>query len=495
MRKRYEDTELDHPLKELNSDFMWKTSKKQELKTRILIDIEKLESGEKNKDATNTKKGYTFNNRSIHSKRLSIAVVVCLVIGSTLFFTPALAVIQEVYDKIFTSEHIDDTGVRTAVNQGYGQALDETFYDKKHDITVHFEMVVMDDKETKLLLTYQSEQTNVQNYYLDLFEGDTSIYLVVEDERKKLKNVGWGSRYYDQKKNKVAEAISFESIKEYEGQNITLEIENLTVYDDNGSSTVPTIWPLDFTLDQSAISKRETVELNKDFSFRGETYKIKKVEFSALETRVIVTGSDTKIQTDESGMEYRIMSKLEQQLLNARKIDEKYGYTVDDKKSGVFLKSAGEKVAPIFSKGEVEGEKDEYIMIFGPVKDRQDSILEVGDVLKIPLTKDGKIEKLAEDSEKAYIDEVLAENGITAEPLTDNEKKEMDVYLEKFPKDFPINRTVIGKVKNHENTKVIEVTIQRSGVLSQSQALNPEEAEKARKENGLSFIPIFLNHD
>ncbi|MFB3170072.1 DUF4179 domain-containing protein [Neobacillus sp. 179-C4.2 HS] len=497
MKNRYEDTELDHPLKELNSDFMWKTSKKQELKKRILMDIENLESNERIKYATNSKKGNgsTFNKRSTFYKRFSLAIVVCLVIVSTLFFTPALAVIQDVYDKIFSSEHIDDTGVRTAVNQGYGQALDQSFYDKKHDITVHFEMVLMDDKETKLLLTYQSEKTDIQNYYLDIFEGDTSINLVVGDERKKLKNVGWGSRYYDRKENKVAEAISFESIKEYEGQNITLEIENLTIYDDNGSSKVPTIWPLSFTLDQSAISKRETVELNKNFSFRGETYKIKKVEFSALETRVVVTGSDTKVQTTEDGMQYKVMSKLEHQLLNARKIDGNYGYIVDDNKSGVFLKSASEKVAPIFSKGEVEGAKDEYIMIFGPVKDRQDSILEVGDDLKIPLTKDGKIEKQAEDSEKVYIDELLAENGFTAAPLTDDEMKEIDLYLETFPKDFPIDRTVIGKVKNHENSKVIEVTIQRSGILSEIQASNPEEAEKVRKERGFSFIPIFLNHD
>jgi hypothetical protein len=71
-------------------------------------------------------------------------------------------------------------------------------------------------------------------------------------------------------------------------------------------------------------------------------------------------------------MQYRVMSQLEHKLLNVRKIDENYGYFVEDKKSGVFLKSAGEKVEPIFSKGEVEGEEDEYIMIFAPVKDRQD---------------------------------------------------------------------------------------------------------------------------
>ncbi|MGM0904707.1 MAG: DUF4179 domain-containing protein [Bacillota bacterium] len=498
MKKHYEDTEFDHPLKKLNSDLMWDNTKKQELKNRILIDIEHLESKEKNNHSILSTQGNasTFTKRSIFYKRLSLALVVCLMIVSTLIFTPALAVIQGVYDKIFSSKHIDDTGVRTAINQGYGQALDQTFYDKQHDITVHFELVMMDDKETKLLLTYQSENTDLKNSYLDIFEGDTSINLIVGNERKKLKNVGWGSRYYDSKENKVAEAISFESINEYEGQNITLEIENLTIYDDNGTSTVHTIWPLSLKLDQSAISKRKTVELNKNFSFEGETYQIKNVEFSALETRVVVTGSDTKIQTDESGMQYRIMSKLEHKLLNARKIDEKYGYIVDDKKSGVFLKSAGEKVAPIFSKGEVEGEKDEYIMIFGPVKDPKDTILEVGDEIKIPLTGSGTIEKQAESSEKSKVDALLADHGFIAEHLSNDEKQEIDLYLEKFPKEFLIGRTVVGKVKNHKDSKVIEVTISKtSGVLGEVQAENPEVAEKVRKERGLSFIPIYLNND
>ncbi|PAK35219.1 DUF4179 domain-containing protein [Peribacillus simplex] len=321
-------------------------------------------------------------------KRFSITAAVSLIVVSTLTFTPVLAAIQEVYDKIFSSKHIDDKGVKTAIDLGHGQALDQTFYDEKHDITVHFESVMMDDKETKLLLTYQSKKTNLKNFYVDLFEGDSSINLIVGNEQKKsLDNVGWGSRYYDSKENKVAEALSFESIKQYEGQNIRLEIENLTIYDKNKKRNVQTIWPLGFKLDKSAISERETVAVNKDFVFEKVTYKIKQIEFSALETRVVVTGKDTKFMRDETGMKYRVMSKLEHQFLNARRFDKKYGYIVDDKKSGVFLKSAGEKVEPVFSKGEVEGEDDEYIMIFAPVKDRQDCILEVGNEIKIPLTK------------------------------------------------------------------------------------------------------------
>lgn len=298
------------------------------------------------------------------------------------------AALHQVHDKIFLSKHIDDAGVRSAIKLGLDQSVDRTFYDKEHDIKVHFESIMTDDKETKLLLTYQSKKTNLKNYYVDNFEGETSINLFVGNAQKKsLDCVGWGSRYYDSKENKVAKALSFESIKEYAGQDIRLEIENLTIYDNNKTLKVQTIWPLDLKLDKSTVLKREIVEINKEFDFEKESYKIKKVEFSPLETRVVVAGSDTKLQKDESGTQYRMMSKLEHQFLNVRKVNKKYGYSVDDKKSGVFLKSAGEKVEPIFSKGEVAGEDDEYVMIFAPVKNRQDCILEVGNDIKIPLTR------------------------------------------------------------------------------------------------------------
>jgi hypothetical protein len=322
-------------------------------------------------------------------KKILVASVVLL----TMLFCPLttqakqIREIKQSHDKIFMSKHIDDAGVRLAINQGLYQPVDRTFYDNKNDIKVYFESILTDDKETKLLLTFQSKKTNLKNYYVDNFEGDTKINLFVGNAQKKsLRCVGWGSRYYDSKENKVAKALSFESLKKYAGEKVQLEIENLTVYDSNNARKVQTIWPLDIKLDKSAILKREFREINKKFNFEKETYKIKKVEFSPLETRVVVIGSDTKLQMAENGSKYRVMSKLEHKLLNARKINKKYGYFVDDKKSGVFLKSAGEKVEPIFNKGEVEGTDDEYIMIFAPVKNRKDCVLEIGNDIKLPLT-------------------------------------------------------------------------------------------------------------
>lgn len=342
-----------------------------------LLDIEEQKVVVMPVSKTPPQKGGTY-------KRLAIVAVICVIAVTALTFTPALAAIQGFYDKLFSSEHIDDKGVRVAVDTGQGQILDQTFYDEKNDITVHFQSVLTDDKETKLLFTYQSEKTNLEHYYVDIFEGKSSINLIANGEKVKLDNVGWGSRYYDQKENKVAEALSFESIKKLEGQDIRLEIENLTIYTDTKTDSIATIWPLEFKLDQSAVSTRETVTLNKEFTFNNENYVIKQVEFSEMETRVVVTGSDTKLIT-ENGMTYKVMSQLEHQYLNARKIDKERGYYVNYSKPGVFLTSAGEKADPIFSKGEVEGGEDEYIMTFAPVKDRDDCILEVGEDLTIPL--------------------------------------------------------------------------------------------------------------
>ncbi|TMN22939.1 hypothetical protein [Lentibacillus cibarius] len=326
--------------------------------------------------------------KSIVYKRLSIVAVSFLLVASIFMFTPALAAVQEVYDKIFSSQHIDDAGVRKALTSGEGQALEQTYYDEARDITVNYETVLTDDKETKLLLTFQSDSTNLENYYIDLFEGVSSISLITENgEKKALDNVGWGSRYYNSEANQVAEALSFESIKKYEGQNIRLEIENLTLYEDNEKGKVETVWPLELNLEQSAISDRKVVEVNKEFTFNDITYTIRRVAFSALETRVVIAGSDTKVLTDENGMKYEVMSELEKQFLHAREISEEYGYTFNEEKSGVYIKSAGEQIVPVFSKGEVMAGEDEYVMTFAPVEDREDCILVVEENIEVPLTK------------------------------------------------------------------------------------------------------------
>lgn len=327
-------------------------------------------------------------------KRISVAAAVCILSVSVLSFTPALAAIQEMYDKIFSSNHIDDKGLQAVLEEGHGQAINQVYYDENTDITVEFQSILTDSKETKLLVIYQSDTTNLENYSIDIFEGKSEIYVVDQNgQEKKLNHVGWGSSYYDKKENKKVQALAFDSIKEFEGQSITLEMRNLTEYDYSNTRDTPwikieTTWPLTFNLNKSYIAERETIELNKEFNFQGETYTIKQVEYSAFDTRIVVTGTDTGPYVDEhTGEEYDVMSKLENHFLNARKFEKGFGYYVDESKSGVFLNVAGEKIEPIFNKNELPGPLGEYVLVYAPVKNQKDAVLEVGDDLTISLTQ------------------------------------------------------------------------------------------------------------
>jgi hypothetical protein len=88
---------------------------------------------------------------------------------------------------------------------------------------------------------------------------------------------------------------------------------------------------------------------------------------------------------------------------------------------------------------------------------------------------------------------LLAESGYTLVPLTKEEEKEINQYLETFPKDLSIKRKAIGKLKGHEKSKILNINIsERSGVLSRSEAQDLETANKIRNENDFSFIPIYL---
>ncbi|MEI5907291.1 DUF4179 domain-containing protein [Bacillus spongiae] len=318
-------------------------------------------------------------------KRLSITAAACLLAFSAITFTPVGAAIKEAYNKIFVSKYIDDPGLKDALKDGHGQAISQTYYDKQNDITIHFESVMTDNSETKLLITYESDTTDLENYYIDIFEGTSKIYLISEDgERKELDNVGWGSRHYNKEENRVAKALSIDSIKKHEGENIRLEIEDITIWDNNGMGEIKTVWPVEFNLDKSYITDSEIVELNKKFTFENETYTIERVEFSELETRLEIKGSDM-FYTDDEGNKVPMKSKLELQFLNARQINPGSGYHVAEGKSGVFLNASGERIDPNFSKGEVERELGEFIMVFAPIKDRSNVVLEVGEGIEVPL--------------------------------------------------------------------------------------------------------------
>ncbi|WP_075981783.1 DUF4030 domain-containing protein [Bacillus massilinigeriensis] len=91
MKKPFEDKEFEESLRKMETDLLWKKSQKQELKDRILKDIEGIQWMEENKSPVIAS---TIRKQSI-GRRLAytgavLAVLFGLFIGTT-FFSPAMA--------------------------------------------------------------------------------------------------------------------------------------------------------------------------------------------------------------------------------------------------------------------------------------------------------------------------------------------------------------------------------------------------------------------
>lgn len=91
MKRHYENIELDNMLKDLESNFMWKKKQKQELKNKILTDIENLESNEGKRNSiifTNSKK-VRLTNKLVYS--ILVPVLLFSYIIGTYYISPAFA--------------------------------------------------------------------------------------------------------------------------------------------------------------------------------------------------------------------------------------------------------------------------------------------------------------------------------------------------------------------------------------------------------------------
>ncbi|WML42051.1 DUF4030 domain-containing protein [Neobacillus sp. OS1-2] len=122
MKKPFEDTDLDDSLRKLNSDLMWKTKQKQELKKRIITDIETLGSIEKIKNlilSNHANKGSVI--RRLTYSGIALVILVGLFIGSA-FISPAMAEVASkipYLNKIFHSEPINRTIWKELERKGY----------------------------------------------------------------------------------------------------------------------------------------------------------------------------------------------------------------------------------------------------------------------------------------------------------------------------------------------------------------------------------------
>lgn len=174
MKKQYEDTDLDISLKKLNADLLWKTKQKQELKNRIITDIEKLESQERNKNpilSTSIKKVSLI--RKITYSGIALIILLSLFIGSA-FISPAMA---EVVSKIpFLNSIINKKPVGTIINE----ELSERGY-----------------KFSGLTIDYTKKEITIT------VEGNEQYYKNVKDEIENIMNDILHSKKYDAYKIKV----------------------------------------------------------------------------------------------------------------------------------------------------------------------------------------------------------------------------------------------------------------------------------------------------
>ncbi|WP_445489205.1 DUF4030 domain-containing protein [Niallia sp. 03133] len=122
MKRQYEDTEFDYSLKKLDSDFLWKTKQKQELKNRILMGIENLEINGSNKNLIKFKNN---NKRSLTGRLvysgIALVLLFSLFIGSA-FVSPVMAeVVSKIpyLNKILNSKPITIIIIEKLKNEGY----------------------------------------------------------------------------------------------------------------------------------------------------------------------------------------------------------------------------------------------------------------------------------------------------------------------------------------------------------------------------------------
>lgn len=126
MKRHYEDTEFDNPLKELESNFMWKNKQKQDLKNLILTDIKNLESNKSNKNPILSAK----NKRRRLTGKLAYSCIALIIlfgfIVGTASISPAFANTLKsipVIGSIF--EIIGDKGLQEAEQLGLSKTTNE----------------------------------------------------------------------------------------------------------------------------------------------------------------------------------------------------------------------------------------------------------------------------------------------------------------------------------------------------------------------------------
>ncbi|WP_102275316.1 DUF4030 domain-containing protein [Cytobacillus massiliigabonensis] len=122
MKRQVEETDFDDSLKKLNSDLKWNTKRKQELKNRIITDIDSLESkGDSRNFFLTVRKKKSRLIWSLSYSGIALLIVFGLFVGSA-FISPAIAEVAAkipYLNKIFHSEPLNQTIWRELEEKGY----------------------------------------------------------------------------------------------------------------------------------------------------------------------------------------------------------------------------------------------------------------------------------------------------------------------------------------------------------------------------------------
>ncbi|MFD3449873.1 hypothetical protein ACFDTO_35440 [Microbacteriaceae bacterium 4G12] len=186
MKKQFLDTDFDSPLKNLNSNMMWRTKQKKELKNRILADIEKLESQGVNKSniiSIGSKKGRLVKNLAYSC--IAFTILFSLFIGSA-FISPAMAeVISKLpflgfdnHNVIQLEKHPSQTkaylNLVSAYNKGDLEAYLQAF---SKDLPEDSKELIKKDFQTRGIEKHQFAAT------LELIYSDKTMSILLSNEK------------------------------------------------------------------------------------------------------------------------------------------------------------------------------------------------------------------------------------------------------------------------------------------------------------------------
>ncbi|MEW5552643.1 DUF4030 domain-containing protein [Peribacillus frigoritolerans] len=268
MKKQYEDTDLDSSLKKLNSDLMWKTKQKQELKNRIITDIEKLESQERNKNpllSTRIKRVSLI--RKLTYSGIALIILLGLFISST-FVSPAMA---EVVSKIpFLNSFINEKSLDTIINEelskkGYKFSGPNINYPNK-TITITLEGSNQ---------YYKSVKGEIQNNVKNVLQSNNYDAYIVKIERYKVYMDGFSEedkkQIEEQRKQNKKDMILWKALDK------VFEKHHILKYGVNHNKTIEIALP-DTETNTDEIKKEINNILQKTSTKEKYSVKINKID-------------------------------------------------------------------------------------------------------------------------------------------------------------------------------------------------------------------------